>query len=85
MGHLVREGPRVFFVARERVGLPEGRSVEDTDAVLAEMAQAVRGVAEVVDVTTWAGTASPIDFNGMVRRYYQRQAPNLAELRNNFV
>lgn len=67
------------------VDLPEGSSLERTEAVLAEMAQITRGAAEVVDVTTFAGSASPIDFNGMVRHYQLRQLPHQGDLRINLV
>ncbi len=67
------------------VDLPEGSTVERTDAVLAELAQVVRGVAEVTDVTSYAGAASPIDFNGMVRHYQLRQLPHQGDLRINLV
>lgn len=63
------------------VDLDEGSTVERTQSVLASMAESVRGMAEVVDVTTFAGAASPIDFNGLVRKYYMRQSPELGELR----
>jgi multidrug efflux pump subunit AcrB len=67
------------------VDLPEGSSLEATQAALAEMAETVSGAAEVTDVTTYAGTASPIDFNGMVRHYALRQSPHLGDLRINLV
>ncbi|MBK8980278.1 MAG: efflux RND transporter permease subunit [Planctomycetes bacterium] len=67
------------------VDMPEGTTVERTDSVLAELAQVVRGAPEVVDVTSYAGTASPIDFNGMVRHYQLRQLPHQGDLRINLV
>ena len=39
----------------------------------------------MTDVTTFVGTASPMDFNGMVRHYYLRRGPNVADLRVNLV
>jgi multidrug efflux pump subunit AcrB len=63
------------------VDLDEGSTLERTHAVVAEMADAVRGFVEVVDVTSFAGSASPIDFNGLVRKYYMRASPELGELR----
>ncbi|MBI5852007.1 MAG: efflux RND transporter permease subunit [Planctomycetes bacterium] len=67
------------------VDLPEGTTLERTEAVLAELAETARGAAEVVDVTSYAGTASPIDFNGMVRHYALRQSPHQGDLRINLV
>ena len=55
------------------VDLPEGTTLERTESATAELAAYLRGVAEVTDVTSYVGTASPMDFNGMVRHYYLRQ------------
>ena len=54
------------------VDMPEGTTLETTDAVLSDFSTYLRGVSEVTQVLTFAGTASPIDFNGMVRHYYLR-------------
>ena len=67
------------------VDMPEGTSLERTEAVLAELAEIARGAAEVVDVTTFVGTASPIDFNGMVRHYQLRQGAHQGDLRINLL
>lgn len=61
--------------------LDEGATLERTHAVLADLAARVRGLPEVEHVTTYAGVPSPMDFNGMVRKYYLRGAPHLGELR----
>jgi multidrug efflux pump subunit AcrB len=63
------------------VDLDEGATVERTAAVVQDLALRVRGLPEVTEVTSYAGTPSPIDFNGMVRKYYLRRAPELGELR----
>jgi multidrug efflux pump subunit AcrB len=63
------------------VDLDEGATVERTAAVVQDLAERVRGLPEVTEVTAYAGTPSPIDFNGMVRKYYLRRAPELGELR----
>ena len=67
------------------VDMPEGTSLETTDAVLSDLASRLRSVPEVTEVLTFAGTASPIDFNGMVRHYYLRQGPHLGDLRVNLL
>jgi len=41
-------------------------------------------VPEVTDFTSYTGTSSPMDFNGMVRHYYLRKGPNVADVRVNF-
>ena len=56
------------------VDMPEGVSVERTARVLDELAEHIRTVPEVSDYQTYAGTAAPINFNGLVRQYYLRAA-----------
>ena len=67
------------------VDMPEGTTLETTEAATADLASHLRGVPEVVDVSTFVGTASPMDFNGMVRHYYLRSGPNVADIRINLV
>ena len=40
---------------------------------------------EVTAFTSLVGGASPMDFNGMVRHYYLRKGPNVADLRVNLL
>jgi len=63
------------------VHMPEGTTVESTDGTLRELAQVVLRAPEVAGVTSHAGVFSPMDFNGMVRRYYLRGAPHTGDLR----
>jgi multidrug efflux pump subunit AcrB len=65
------------------VDLPEGSPVEKTNMALAEMADYLLGVSEVRDLQAYAGTASPIGFNGLVRQYYLRRQPNLGDIQVN--
>ena len=65
--------------------LPEGATLEATDAAARDLEHYLATVPEITDVTAYVGTASPIDFNGLVRRYGFRQAPHLADLRVNLV
>lgn len=67
------------------VDLPEHATLERTDAVLRELERYVRAQPEVTDFTTYAGIASPMDFNGMVRHYYMRQGSHLGEIRINLL
>jgi multidrug efflux pump subunit AcrB len=67
------------------IDLPESATLEHTDRVAREVEDYLRTVPEVVDFTTTVGTPSPMDFNGMVRQYYFRQAPNLADIRINLL
>jgi multidrug efflux pump subunit AcrB len=65
------------------VDLPEGTAVEHTNAVLSELADYLVTVPEVETIQAYAGTASPIGFNGLVRQYYLRQSPHLGDLQVN--
>jgi len=67
------------------VDLPEGTPVEQTDAVLRDLADSLRSAPEVTEILTAAGTASPMDFNGLVRHYYLRREPHRGDLRVNLV
>ena len=65
------------------VDMPEGSTLEQTEAATEELARYVGGVAEVRDYQLYAGLASAMDFNGMVRHYFLRQGPNVGEIRVN--
>jgi multidrug efflux pump subunit AcrB len=67
------------------VNLPKGAAVETTAAVLEEVAHSVRAMPEVSDYQAYAGTAAPINFNGLVRQYYLRESPELGDLQVNLV
>ena len=67
------------------VDMPEGTTLQSTDAVANQLGQYLRTVPEVTDFQTYVGTASPMDFNGMVRHYYLREGANVAEVRVNLV
>lgn len=58
------------------VNMPEGTAMPDTANVVMNLADAIRNnIPEVTAVVTYAGTAQPFNFNGMVRHYYLRQRP----------
>jgi multidrug efflux pump subunit AcrB len=65
--------------------MPEGTSLEQTGRVLDEMAQYVGSLAEVTDYQVYAGTAAPINFNGLVRQYYLREGANVGDIQVNLV
>ncbi len=67
------------------VDLPEGRTLEDTNALLTELAGVVDTVPEVLDYQGYAGTAAPINFNGLVRQYFLRSGSNVGDLQVNLV
>ncbi len=53
--------------------------------MLDELSHAVEQVPEVSDYQAYAGTAAPINFNGLVRQYYLRESPELGDLQVNLV
>jgi multidrug efflux pump subunit AcrB len=67
------------------VDMPEGTSVEATARVLDELSAHLRTVPEVSDYQTYAGTAAPINFNGLVRQYYLRSGANVGDIQVNLV
>ena len=65
------------------VDMPEGTTLERTAAVTRRLAEVVLRAPEVRDVSLYAGLASPMDFNGLVRHSYLRRGPLVGELRVN--
>jgi multidrug efflux pump subunit AcrB len=65
------------------VDLPEGAAVEDTAQALFRAAAVTQSLPEVKSIQAYAGTSAPFNFNGLVRHYYMRSAPELGELQVN--
>lgn len=65
------------------VNLPEGATLETADAVARDFEHFLFTVPEVADFESFVGDYSPIDFNGLVRHYYFRTEPNMADIRVN--
>jgi len=65
------------------VDMPEGTPLERTAVVADAIARYLSTVPEVVNVTTYVGEPSPVDFNGLIRQYYFRRAPHYADIRVN--
>ena len=63
------------------IDMPEGSSLENTDEVTAVLGRYLATVNEVSSYQSFVGIASPMDFNGMVRHYYLRQGPHVADIR----
>ncbi|KAF0143875.1 MAG: Acriflavin resistance protein [Rhodospirillaceae bacterium] len=57
------------------INMPAGTALPATTNVTQRLAEEVLKIPEVVSVQTYAGTASPFNFNGLVRHYYLRQDP----------
>ena len=67
------------------VDMPAGTPVENTAAALHDMGRYLATIDEVTDFQGYAGTAAPINFNGLVRQYYLRQASEFGDLQVNLV
>ena len=67
------------------VDMPVGTPLEQTARVLSEISGELVRVEEVTHVQAYAGTASPINFNGLVRQYYLRALPERGDLQVNLV
>ena len=65
------------------VDLPEGSSVEDTARVLQQVVDRLAEVSEAISFQTYAGTAAPFNFNGLVRHYYLRSSPEQGDVQVN--
>jgi multidrug efflux pump subunit AcrB len=65
--------------------MPEGSTLEQTTRVAREMAAVIADEPEVVDYQIYAGTASPFNFNGLVRHYFLRKGPHLADIQVNLL
>jgi multidrug efflux pump subunit AcrB len=67
------------------IDMPEGASLEETAHVAAELAAVVQKQPEVLNLQTYSGIASPYNFNGLVRHYFLRRGPNVADIQVNLV
>jgi multidrug efflux pump subunit AcrB len=65
--------------------MPAGTPVEETARVLGELSNVVATIPELESYQTYAGTASPINFNGLVRQYYLRNLPEQGDIQVNLV
>ncbi len=67
------------------VDMPEGSTLETTNALLSDLAAAVSTFPEVRSFQGYAGTSAPINFNGLVRQYFLRSGANVGDLQVNLV
>jgi multidrug efflux pump subunit AcrB len=67
------------------VNMPEGTALETTARVASAMASAALEDETVVNVQQYVGVSAPYNFNGLVRHYFLRRAPHLADLQVNLV
>jgi len=67
------------------IDMPEGTALETTARVASALASAAVDDETVVNVQQYVGTSAPYSFNGLVRHYFLRRAPHLADLQVNLV
>ncbi len=67
------------------VDMPEGTSLERTAEVAQMLALVVARDEAVSDVQTYAGVAAPFNFNGLVRHYFLRRGPTVADVQVNLL
>jgi multidrug efflux pump subunit AcrB len=67
------------------VDMPVGTPLEQTAGVMHEIGTYLSSVPDVTDYEAYAGTASPINFNGLVRQYYLRSGPEVGDIQVNLV
>ena len=67
------------------VDMPAGTPLEETAATLQELGAFLAAQPEVTNLQSYAGTASPITFNGLVRQYYLRSDAEQGDLQVNLV
>jgi multidrug efflux pump subunit AcrB len=65
------------------VNLPEGSGLEDTARVTSALSAAALDDPDVVNVQAYVGASAPYSFNGLVRHYFLRRAPNQGDLQVN--
>ena len=62
------------------INFPEGTSLIDTANLTAKLAAEAKKFENVVAMQAYVGTASPYNFNGLVRHYYLRRQPWQADI-----
>ena len=67
------------------IDMPEGTTLEETARVTKALTQYVRTIPEMRDYQAYVGTASPFNFNGLVRHYYLRDQPHEADIQINLM
>jgi multidrug efflux pump subunit AcrB len=67
------------------LNMPEGTTLEHTARVAREIAAAMAPEPEITDYQIYAGTASPFNFNGLVRHYFLRGGASQADIQVNLL
>jgi multidrug efflux pump subunit AcrB len=65
------------------IDMPDGSTLEQTAAATREIGGVLAGVPEVANFQMYVGTSSPYNFNGLVRHYFLRRGPDVADIQVN--
>jgi multidrug efflux pump subunit AcrB len=63
----------------------EGTTLEQTAALARDITDRLAKESVVKDLQVYVGTSGPINFNGLVRHYFLRQGPNVADIQVNLL
>ncbi len=67
------------------INMPEGTTLEQTAKATMEMAETIGGDRAVTNCQLYIGTASPYNFNGLVRHYFLRKGATVADIQVNLL
>ena len=67
------------------INMPDGTPLEQTTHVAQALAASLREQPEVSNYQIYSGTSGPYNFNGLVRHYFLRHAPNEADIQVNLL
>ncbi len=67
------------------IDMPAGSTLEQTASATREIGDYIRTVPEVTNYQMYVGTASPYNFNGLVRHYFLRRGPHEADIQVNLL
>ncbi len=67
------------------IDMPDGTTLEQTTRVAQALGQYLGTQPEVTNYQIYAGTSGPYNFNGLVRHYFLRRGPNVADIQVNLL
>ncbi len=67
------------------IDMPEGAPLARTTQLAMEIGDYLRTVPEVTDYQIYSGSSGPYNFNGLIRHYFMRRQPNLADIQVNML
>ncbi len=67
------------------VNMPDGTTLEQTTRVAQALGEHLAKQPEIANYQIYSGTSGPYNFNGLVRHYFLRSAPNQADIQVNLL